>query len=146
MFFNKYKVSTRLMAGFGIVLIISIIIAALGISKLAALNESLIVTVDFNAQEANIISQALGESQKSSSAMRNLIVLSDMPRMKLQQELFDNSLIAYDKAMLDLEKLFKSDPNTSPEEKNYLLRVAEMKAIALPLIKKAAAQIGRAHV
>ena len=58
----------------------------MSINKLSSLNESLTVTVDFNAQESNLISQAMGEAQKASTAMRNLIVLSDMPRMEKQKQ------------------------------------------------------------
>jgi len=137
MSFSELKVRTRLALGFGILLAILILIAALSINKLSSLNDSLTVTVDFNAQEANLISQAMGEAQKASTSMRNLIVLSDMPRMEKQKQVFESSLLAYDKFAEQLEKLFQSDPNTSAEEKNYLGKVAQAKAAALPLIKKA---------
>ncbi|OBV41572.1 methyl-accepting chemotaxis protein [Janthinobacterium psychrotolerans] len=137
MSFSELKVRTRLALGFGILLAFLILIAALSINKLSSLNNSLTVTVDFNAQEANLISQAMGEAQKASASMRNLIVLSDLPRMEQQKQLFESSLLAYDKFAEQLEKLFQSDPNTSAEEKNYLVKVAQAKAAALPLIKKA---------
>jgi methyl-accepting chemotaxis protein len=137
MSFSELKVRTRLALGFGILLAILILIAALSINKLSSLNDSLTVTVDFNAQEANLISQAMGEAQKASTSMRNLIVLSDMPRMEKQKQIFENSLVAYDKFAEQLDKLFHSDPNTSAEEKSYLVKVAQAKATALPLIKKA---------
>jgi len=137
MSFSELKVRTRLALGFGILLAILILIAALSINKLSSLNDSLTVTVDFNAQEANLISQAMGEAQKASTSMRNLIVLSDMPRMEKQKQVFENSLLAYDKFAEQLEKLFQSDPNTSAEEKSYLGKVAQAKAAALPLITKA---------
>ena len=117
MSFSELKVRTRLALGFGILLAILILIAALSINKLSSLNDSLTVTVDFNAQEANLISQAMGEAQKASTSMRNLIVLSDMPRMEKQKQIFENSLVAYDKFAEQLDKLFQSDPNTSAEEK-----------------------------
>ncbi len=137
MSFSEFKVRTRLAIGFGIVLAILLLISILSINKLASLNESLTVTVDFNAQEANLISQAMGEAQKASAAMRNLIVLSDMPRMEEQKKIFENSLISFDKFADQLEKLFQSDPNTSAEEKAYLAKIAEVKTAALPLVKKA---------
>ena len=138
MSFHELKVSTRLATGFGLLLVVSIIIAGLGITKLAALNESLVVTVDFNAQESNMIAIASGEAQKASAAMRNLIVLSDVPRMTAQKQAFDTSLRNYDKVIADLEKLFASDPNTSAEEKAYLVKIEEVKKSALPAINKAA--------
>ncbi|MDR7050697.1 methyl-accepting chemotaxis protein [Duganella sp. 3397] len=138
MSFHELKVSTRLATGFGLLLVVSIIIAALGITKLAALNESLVVTVDFNAQESNMIAIASGEAQKASAAMRNLIVLSDVPRMTAQKQAFDTSLRNYDKVIADLEKLFASDPNASAEEKAYLVKIEEVKKSALPAINKAA--------
>ena len=138
MSFHELKVSTRLATGFGLLLVVSIIIAGLGITKLAALNESLVVTVDFNAQESNMIAIASGEAQKASSAMRNLIVLSDVPRMTAQKQAFDTSLRNYDKVIADLEKLFASDPNASAEEKAYLVKIEEVKKSALPAINKAA--------
>ncbi len=138
MSFHELKVSTRLATGFGLLLVVSIIIAALGITKLAALNESLVVTVDFNAQESNMIAIASGEAQKASAAMRNLIVLSDVPRMTAQKQALDTSLRNYDKVIADLEKLFASDPNASAEEKAYLVKIEEVKKSALPAINKAA--------
>ncbi|OYO29803.1 methyl-accepting chemotaxis protein [Janthinobacterium sp. PC23-8] len=137
MIFSTFKVRTRLAIGFGIVLAILILISVLSINKLASLNESLTVTVDFNAQEANLISQAMGEAQKASAAMRNLIVLSDMPRMEVQKKIFEEKLLSYERYAEQLEKLFQSDPNTSAEEKTYLAKIAEVKTAALPLVKKA---------
>ncbi|WP_332848820.1 methyl-accepting chemotaxis protein [Massilia sp. S19_KUP03_FR1] len=141
---DEFNVRTRLAFGFGIVLLILMIISFMSITKLASLNDALTVTVDFNAQESNIISQALGEAQKASAAMRNLIVLSDAPRMKVQKEIFDNSLIAYEKYADELDKLFMRDPNTSQEEKKYLVKSAETKNAAMPLTKKAA-ELGLAN-
>ena len=137
MLFSRFTIQTRLALGFGIGLVILMIVTALGISKLAALNESLIVTVDFNATESNLLSQALGESQKASTAMRNVIVLTDLPSMNKEKEAFEKSLLAYDGFVADLNKIFGKDPNTSPEEKSYLAKMNEAKAAALPLIKKA---------
>ncbi|MYM82219.1 methyl-accepting chemotaxis protein [Duganella sp. FT50W] len=139
MSFHTLKVGTRLALGFGIALTISVVIAAMGITKLSSLNDSLIATVDFNGQESNQISKAIGEAQKSSSAMRNLIVLSDMPRMTVQKDIFDKSVVAYDKAIADLEVLFNKDTDTSKEERDHLVRIAQLKVVALPLVKKAAA-------
>jgi len=138
MSFHELRVSTRLAIGFGLLLLVSIAIAALGVSKLASLNESLVVTVDYNAQEINIIAMASGEAQKASAAMRNLIVLSDLPRMTKQKQAFDDSLANYDKAVADLEKLFARDPNTSAEEKAFLVKIDDVKKFALPSIRKAA--------
>jgi methyl-accepting chemotaxis protein len=137
MIFSKLTIQTRLAVGFGIGLVILIVVSALGISKLAALNESLIVTVDFNGTESNLISQALGEAQKASTAMRNVIVLSDLPRMTKEKDAFEKSLQSYDTFVAELDKIFLRDPNTSSEEKNYLVKMAEAKTAALPLIKKA---------
>ena len=125
------------MVGFGIGLVILIIVSVLSISKLAALNESLIVTVDFNGTESNLLSQALGEAQKASTAMRNVIVLTDVPRMTKEKEAFEKSLQTYDAHTADLNKIFDADPNTSAEEKAYLVKLAEAKTAALPMIKKA---------
>ena len=137
MIFSKLTIQARLAVGFGIGLAILMIVAVLSISKLASLNESLIVTVDFNSTESNTISQALGEAQKASTAMRNVIVLSDVPRMTKQKEEFEKSLQSYEGFIADLNKIFQQDPNTSSEEKSYLVKMADAKAAALPLVKKA---------
>ncbi|KQQ47090.1 chemotaxis protein [Duganella sp. Leaf126] len=138
MSFHTLKVGTRLALGFGIALVVSSVISAIGISSLGSLNDSLIATVDFNGQESNLISRAIGEAQKSSAAMRNLIVLTDVPRMTVQKESFDKSLVAYDKAIADLEALFQRDADTSADERDHLSRIAQLKMSALPLVKKAA--------
>ncbi|WP_373990729.1 methyl-accepting chemotaxis protein [Duganella sp. BuS-21] len=136
MSFSNFTVQTRLAIGFGIGLLILITVSILSLSRLAALNQSLIVTVDFNATESNIISQALGEAQKASAAMRNVTILNDVPRMTKEKEAFDNSLKQYEIFSADLNKIFLADPNSSPEEKSYLVKIADVKAAALPLVKK----------
>jgi len=137
MIFSKLTILARLAIGFGIGLVILIIVSLSSLGKLAALNESLIMTVDFNGTVSNILSQALGEAQKASSAMRNVIVLTDVPNMTKEKEAFDKSLQAYDSYSADLNKLFLTDPNASAEEKNFLVKMAEAISTAMPLIKKA---------
>ena len=137
MIFSKLTIVARLAVGFGVGLVILIIVSVLSISKLASLNESLIVTVDFNGVELNTISQVLGEAQKASTAMRNVIILSDLPRMTKEREAFEKSSQSYEKFTAALNKIFLEDPNASAEEKNYLMKITEAKTATLPLIKKA---------
>lgn len=135
---SNLKVSVRLSIGFGSVFAILLVIALFGLSRLSAMNDELTADVDFNSAEANLISQATGNAQDASAAMRNLIILTDMPRMTVQKQAFDHNLAAYDEQERKLADLFSKDLGTDDNERKFLRQIAELKNAALPSVQKAA--------
>src|SRR5471030_1110202 len=135
---SKLDVATRLGFSFGAVLVILLAISLFGIGRLSALNDIITATTEFNASEGNLIAQALGSAQDAATSMRNLVILTDMPRMTTQKQAFDQSLVAYDTTQKKLVDLFGQDPNTDENERKYLSQIAELQNAALPLVQKAA--------
>ena len=121
---------------FGAVLVILLAISLFGIGRLSALNDIITATTEFNGNEGNLIAQALGSAQDAATSMRNLIILTDVPRMTVQKQAFDQNLAAYDTTQRKLVDLFGQDPNTDENERKYLSQIAELQNAALPLVQK----------
>ncbi|MFM0742232.1 methyl-accepting chemotaxis protein [Paraburkholderia xenovorans] len=135
---STLKVSARLALGFGCVLSVLVVITLLGINRLSAMDDAITADVDINGNEVALISQAVGNAQDASTAMRNLIIVTDVPRMTAQRELFEHSLSAYDDTENKISALFKQDPGTDDNERGFLRQIVELKEAAVPLAQKAA--------
>jgi len=132
------KIGTRLGLSFGVVLTLLLTVALIGVGRLSSMNDTLTATVDFNGAENILISQALGHEQDAATAMRNLLILNDEPRMAIQKQVFDKSLASYDETEKKLNELFSQDPGETNEERDFLKRLSLARDAALPLVDKVA--------
>lgn len=132
------KIGARLGLAFGMVLVLLSCVALVGVSGLRGMNDTVTVAIDYNANEINAISEALGTAQDAATAMRNLIILNDLPRMRIQKQALDNSLATYDNLEKKLNELFSHDPGTTDDERNFLKKLKVVHEAALPSLDKAA--------
>nr|WP_318298103.1 methyl-accepting chemotaxis protein [Paraburkholderia bannensis] len=138
------KIGTRLAAGFGAVLIVLFGISLLGIIKLRTLDDAMVANVDYGAVESRLLAQALSDAQEASAAMRNLIILNDMPRMKDQKAIYDDRIQHYIAILGELDDLFARDRSTTRKEKDLLDLARQARERAAPLVDRAA-QLGYAN-
>lgn len=135
---GEMKVGTRLLAGFGAVLAVLVGISLMGILKLRAMDDALTANVDYGAVESSLLAQAVSDAQEASAAMRNLIILTDLPRMNIQKSIFDARSQHYLATARQLHDLFERDPSTSDKERGLLESARQARARAMPLVDKAA--------
>ena len=138
------KIGARLGAAFGVVLTIMSLIALVCVTRIGAMNDAITSAIDYNGSENNLISQALGSAQDAATAMRNLIILNDVPRMTVQKQAYDKSMAAYNDFEKKLGDLFAKDPGTTSDERNFLVQLKATRDQAIPLVEKAA-QLGLAN-
>jgi methyl-accepting chemotaxis protein len=139
--FSNMKIGARLGLSFGVVLALLCCATLTGIVQLNATNRAIVTAIDFHGNENNLISQTLGNAQDAATAMRNLIILNDVPRMTIQRKAYDSSLASYAEDEKRLNDLFSQDPGTSDEERNYLQQLKVVRDEAMPVVEKAA-QLG----
>lgn len=58
------------------------------------------------------------QQEDVTTAMRNLIILNDVPRMTIQERAFDQSLASYSEKRFN--DRFSQDPGTTSGERNFL--------------------------
>jgi methyl-accepting chemotaxis protein len=129
---NTLRLSHRLALGFGLVLALLLLIAGIGIARMAQIQGQLehIVTVN-NAETKLAVSMRIAINQVA-TATRNLILLTDEADMKAETDRLARSRANYDKAEAELARLFETIPGTSAEEKALFARIQQLKASARP--------------
>jgi len=135
---SNMSVSARLGGGFGAVVLILLVVSTIGLFKLSTVDDTISNTVDYGGTETNLLSQCLSDAQDASAAMRNLIILNDEPRMKIEQNIYDKKIGHYLDTAKRLQNLFDSDPGFTTKEKEFLEAASSTRQTAMPLVDKAA--------
>ncbi|HEX7748347.1 MAG TPA: methyl-accepting chemotaxis protein [Bordetella sp.] len=132
---SNLKIGTRLGLAFGVLLVITIGVAIVGITQLNAMNGALGDAVDVSGSENRLVSQALESAQEAASAMRNC-VLADASRKAAEKRTFDASIARYESAAKKLNALFGDDPGVSADERSFLKEMNAGRGSALPAANK----------
>jgi methyl-accepting chemotaxis protein len=138
---SNMRIGARLGLSFGVFLPLLCSVAFIGIARLNAMNDAIVAAIDFNANENNLISQTLGNASEAATAMRNLIILNDVPRMTIQRKAYDENIASYRENEKKLNDLFSQNPGTTSEEQNFLQKMKAIRDEAMPWVDKAA-QLG----
>ncbi len=133
---NNLKLSTRLAAGFGLVLALLVLVAAMGISRMAQINQQLDDIVNINNAESRFaVAMRIAVNQVATST-RNLVLITDDAGMKSEVERLQKSRADYDLAEEKLGGMLEAVAATSTEEKALFTRVKELKAAARPALDR----------
>jgi methyl-accepting chemotaxis protein len=141
--FSNMKVSTRLAAGFGLLLVSLFVVVALGLAKMAAIQGHLDEIVNVNDVEVRTILNMRVTVTDRMIALRNLVLLSEPADMKPEMQRVNDNEKRYAENEQKLSQMFAS-PSTTPEEKALLARIREQAVAAVPLIAKSA-ELGMAN-
>ena len=79
---DKLKVSTRLSLGFGILVLLMLIMGATSLIKVSAVHQSLRLVVDDRVPKVAVINEIKGDVNQIARSMRNMIILSDPVEIK----------------------------------------------------------------
>lgn len=133
---SNLKIGARLGLAFGVLLVLMIGMAIVGLTQLNAMDGALGDAVDVSGNENRLVSQALESVQEAAAAMRNCVVLTDASRKTAEKRTFDSSIASYESAAKKLNVLFGDDPGVSDDERNFLKEMNAGRNGALPLAKK----------
>ncbi|GAB3627522.1 membrane protein [Pandoraea terrae] len=139
MMLSRLKVRTRLALSFTSILVVLSIITAVAAIKLSELNDTITVNTDFIGRETSLLAQMLHEAQDASTAVRNLLILTDQPRMAEQKAVYDQKIAGYVRLARQFEQSFAHDPGADERARELYRQIVAAREAAMPLIEKAAA-------
>jgi methyl-accepting chemotaxis protein len=136
---SRLKVKTRLTLGFTSILVVLALITIVAAIKLSDLDDTIRVNTDFIGRETNLLAQMLHAAQDASTAVRNLLILSDQPRMAAQKAIYDQKIADYVRLAQQFEQSFRHDPGADERARELYRQIVAARETATPLIDKAAA-------
>ncbi|MBB3120361.1 methyl-accepting chemotaxis protein [Pseudoduganella violacea] len=133
------SVRQRMLAGFGILMLLLTSISALSLYSLYTLNENLNSIVNINNVEARLAATLGATVQDRAIAIRNLALLSDAAQMRAEVERVRKQEALYAETYAQLGKMFHEDANTLPEELRLYNALKSAEADSLPAFEQAMA-------
>jgi methyl-accepting chemotaxis protein len=137
--FSNLRVATRLSAAFAIVLFLLLAVVALGVSRLALINEGLRTVTEENNVEMNHATAMRGEVFQQSVSIRNLLLVTDPAKLKTEIDGLHASFQNFDTAFSDLNKMFSSIASTTQTEKDLLAQIRTQVAVGRQSLEQTAA-------
>ncbi|OWW18315.1 chemotaxis protein [Noviherbaspirillum denitrificans] len=138
------KVGARLAGGFALVLILMATIAVVGMSRMAQIQERMEDITKVNNVEIDLLNAMRVTVYDRAVAVRNLALLTDMEKMRPEDERVKVQAAKYAELDQKLEKMFATIADTTPEEKAAYAKVKEMEGPARPAMEKVA-ELGLAN-
>jgi len=121
--FSSMKVGTRLAIAFGVVVVLLSAVIAVGVNRMAAINEGLrVVTEENNAEMAHAVAMRSAGFQLSVS-VRSLMLYTDAAKSEKEFQTAKNALESFDTHMSGLGKMFEAIAGTTPAEKELLAKI-----------------------
>jgi methyl-accepting chemotaxis protein len=141
---NNLKIGTRLAIGFAIMMLLTLILSIVGITRLEKIQNNLNDISKVNNPELAFVVEMRFSVLNRSISVRNMALLSDMDAMKKEMAQIDKFKSEYAKAYDGLNKMFNEIEGTSKHEKDEMLRIKELEKVAAPLFEQAE-QLGLAN-
>ncbi|WP_308597943.1 methyl-accepting chemotaxis protein [Massilia sp. BJB1822] len=133
------SVRQRMLAGFGILMLLLTSISALSLYSLYTLNENLKSIVNINNVEARLAATLAATVQDRAIAIRNLALLSDEGQRRAEVERVRKQEALYADTYAQLGKMFHEDANTLPEELRLYNALKSVEADSQPAFQQAIA-------
>ena len=136
---QEMNVSTRLAVGFGLVVVLLLVVIGLGLASMRDVQgrlDEMTQVNDIQAQLAATMEQTVTER---ALALRNLILLQEDDEIQIEVKRIDDSGKKYAEASGKLAKMFGALATTSDEEKAALAKIEQQAVLAAPYIARAAA-------
>ena len=122
--FADMKVRTRLALAFGVVLALLVGIVALGITRLAQINEGLRIITEENNVELMHAFGMRSAGFNQSIQVRNLMLEADPAKIKAHADDLRAAVQKFDAEYADLNRMFSSIATTSQTEKDFMARIS----------------------
>lgn len=135
---ENMKVATRLGVGFALVSALLLTVTALGINRMAQLQERVDEITRVNNVESKLASAMYLTITERALALRNLILLSDEAEIQIEVNRIKAQGEKYATAQERLDKMFSTLEGTSAEEKKLLDQIEAQAIASAPYIAKGA--------
>jgi methyl-accepting chemotaxis protein len=133
---KNLKVGTRLAVGYALVLCLLIVTVSVGLLKMRVMQDGISTITDVNNIQIGLVARMQDSVTDRMIALRNLAILTDVPKMNVEAQRIRKLEAAYADAKAKLGKTFE-DPSTTAEEKAYFSKLQEQETSALPLMADA---------
>ncbi len=135
MHFTGWKIGTRLATAFGVLLLMLMIVAAVGVNRMSAIRRSMTEITQGNDIEANLAQDMRLSVEGRMLALRNIILLEDPAQMREYVERMREQAQIYDAAERKLLDTFAVH-GIQDDERRLLDEAKAQSNAALPLMAK----------
>jgi methyl-accepting chemotaxis protein len=142
--FGDMKVSTRLALAFGVVLLLLVGIAVLGVSRMAQVNEGLRTITEENNVEMNHAVGMRAAAFQVSISMRNMMLMTDDAALKTEDGVLHKAFADFEAQADALDKKFTEVTTTTQAERDLLSSVKHQWQELVPEFEKTKS-LGQAH-
>jgi methyl-accepting chemotaxis protein len=132
---DNFKIGSRLIAAFGIVLLMLVAMAAVGVSRMAAIQTAMVDITKGNNVESGLASDMRTSVDDRMIALRNIVLLDDATQMREQVERVRVQAQGYADAEKQLRTTFAAY-GIQDDESKLLEDIQQQSALAQPLIDK----------
>ncbi|MDP9109254.1 MAG: MCP four helix bundle domain-containing protein, partial [Pseudomonadota bacterium] len=134
---SRLHVGTRLTLGFALVLTLLMIVTALGISRMAQIQDRLEEVVNVKNVESRMLMTMRGALNDRTVSFRTLTLLTDVADMEPEIARIKAQSQKYSEAETQLAKSFAADSDTQSTEKKLLAQLKDNENAGAPLVAKA---------
>ena len=133
-FFTRATVQTRLLIGFGAVIMMMVVITIVGINSVNAIDKSMTVITDINSVKQRYAINFRGSVHDRAIAIRDVVLLQE--NSELQRTLKDISRLEvfYNESRVPLDQLMVEGSSSS--EENILTLIKRIESKTMPLVKQ----------
>ena len=135
--FSNMSVRKSLAVGFGLVLVLLVVVTILGINSMSQIQARLENVVNVDNVEGRLAIDMRVLINDRTISLKNLSLLTDPADMQPEIDRINAQTKRYNDAEGKLDGLFKSNAGTTAEEKSLLAKIKEQEGIANPGIDKA---------
>lgn len=132
------RVSSRLIAGFGMVLALLVVVLLLGTYYLKKMHQRMDEIANINNMQSKLASTMYLTVTERALALRNLILLTEEKEIRIEVDRIAAQTKKYHEAQDKLSSMLNKDVNASAEEKRLLQQIADQAKLSEPFIRKGA--------
>jgi methyl-accepting chemotaxis protein len=132
---SNMKVGTRLRLGFALVLVLLVAVTAVGIVRMAQIQDRLDHVVGVNNVVTRLVIDMRNNVSERVGSLRTLTLMTSADDMQPELDKFKQQTAKYEEIQKKLEAKFALE--SSPQEKSLLTQIKEAEGVAMPAIAKA---------
>ncbi|MFS2006766.1 methyl-accepting chemotaxis protein [Duganella sp. CT11-25] len=132
---DNFNIGSRLSVAFGIVLSMLVLMAAVGISRMAAIQDAMVDITKGNNVESNLASDMRLSVDDRMIALRNIVLLDDPAQMQAQVDRIRVQAQSYADSEKKLRDTFAAF-GIQDDESKLLAEIQQQNALAQPLMDK----------
>lgn len=106
---KKIKLETKLLSGFGLIILLTIFILGISIVRFTQVSKEVDKTINSSNKKLKYANEMRGEINKASIAIRNLCVSNNSKYIEEQRKIIDEAKGQYTKSRNELEKLLSTE-------------------------------------